>query len=99
MASIAAMVTPHTALNFGLFVQASSNRILEKISEPSQVNVDYQYGFIRGVAKSTAREHDDHQFDEVLNVSNPCKAIDADKGCDSAQRRERLKALALKDGI
>lgn len=34
MASIAAMVTPHTALNFGLFVQASSNRTLEKLASP-----------------------------------------------------------------
>ncbi|WP_342357998.1 transposase [Lampropedia aestuarii] len=37
--------------------------------------------------------------DSVLDMSNTGKAVDADKGYDSAQRREQLKALGLKDGI
>ena len=63
------------------------------------VSVDYKHGFIRGVATGTASEHDGHHFDEVLDMSNTGTAVDADKGYDSAQRREMLKALDLKDGI
>ncbi|THT94826.1 transposase, partial [Lampropedia puyangensis] len=63
------------------------------------VSVDYKHGFIRGIATGTASEHDGHHFDDVLDMENTGKLVDTDKGYDSAQRREMLKALDFQDGI
>ena len=63
------------------------------------VSVDHKHGFIRGVATSTASEHDGHHFDEVLDLRNTGKEVNADKAYLSAQRRAMLKALGFKDGI
>lgn len=63
------------------------------------MSLDYKHGFIRGVATGTASEYDGHHFDEVLDMSNTGEAVDADKGSDSAQRREMLKALDLRYDI
>ena len=63
------------------------------------VSVDHKHGFIRGVATGTASEHDGHHFDEVLDQRNTGKEVNADKAYPSAQRKEMLAALGLKDRI
>lgn len=63
------------------------------------VSVDHKHGFIRGVATGTASEHDGHHFDEVLDQRNTGKEVNADKAYPSAQRKEMLAALGLKDSI
>ncbi len=51
------------------------------------------------MATGTASEHDGHHFDEVLDQRNTGKEVNADKAYPSAQRKEMLAALGLKDGI
>jgi len=63
------------------------------------VSVDHKHGFIRGVATGTASEHDGHHFDEVLDMKNTGKEVNADKAYPSAQRIKMLKVLGFKDGI
>ncbi|QNP50400.1 IS5 family transposase [Diaphorobacter aerolatus] len=63
------------------------------------VSVDHKHGFIRGVATGTASEHDGHHFDEVLDLRNTGKDVNADKAYTSAQRREMLAALGFNDGM
>ena len=63
------------------------------------VSVDYKHGFIRGVATGTASEHDGHHFEEVLDVNNTGKEVNADKAYPSAQRLAMLKTLGFKEGI
>ena len=63
------------------------------------VSVDHKHGFTRGVATSTASEHDGHHFEEVLDQRNTGKEVNADKAYPSAQRRELLAALGFKDGM
>ena len=62
------------------------------------VSVDHKHGFIRG-AKGTASEHDGHHFDEVLDMQNTGKEVNADKAYPSAQRIKMLKVLGFRDGI
>ena len=63
------------------------------------VSVDHKHGFIRGVATGTASEHDGHHFEEVLDVNNTGKEVNADKAYPSAQRLAMLKTLGFKEGI
>ena len=63
------------------------------------VSVDHKHGFIRGVATSTASEHDTHHFEDVLDTMNTGKAVYADKAYTSAQRRQMLGTLGFKDGL
>ena len=63
------------------------------------VSVDHKHGFIRGVATGTASEHDGHHFDEVLDLKNTGRVVNADKAYPSAQRQEMLAALGFKDGM
>lgn len=63
------------------------------------VSVDHKHGFIRNVTCGTASEHDGHHFDEVLDLSNTGREVNADKAYPSRQRQAMLKALGLKDGM
>lgn len=47
----------------------------------------------------TASEHGGRHFDEVLDLHNTGKEVNADKADPSAQRREMLSVLGFKDGL
>lgn len=44
-------------------------------------------------------KHDGHHFEEVLDVNNTGKEVNADKAYPSAQRLAMLKTLGFKEGI
>ncbi len=53
-------------------------------------NADKRYKLVRKIKISTASEHDTLHFEEVLDASNNCRTVYADKGYVDSAREERL---------
>lgn len=58
-------------------------------------NADKRYKLVRKIKISTASEHDTMHFEEVLDASNNCRTVYADKGYVDHKREEKLTAQGL----